>query len=41
MAEKENRLAQQGRRAKPGPYITKKKKQKLLESMTNIFAIVQ
>ena len=28
MAEKENRLAQQGRRAKPGPYITKKKKQK-------------
>ena len=28
MAEKENRLAQQGRRAKPGPYITKKKKKK-------------
>jgi hypothetical protein len=28
MAEKENRLAQQGRRAKPGSYITKKKKQK-------------
>ena len=26
MSEKENRLAQQGRRPKPGPYITKKKK---------------
>ena len=28
MSEKENKLAQQGRRPKPGPYITKKKKQK-------------
>ena len=28
MSEKENRLTQQGRRPKPGPYITKKKKQK-------------
>ena len=26
MSEKENRLEQQGRRPKPGPYITKKKK---------------
>jgi len=28
MDEQKNRKAQQGRRTKPGPYITKKKKQK-------------
>ena len=28
MANEENRLEQQGRRAKPGPYLTKKKKSK-------------